>query len=62
MNKTWLYKSLALFLATSSCFGLLNACSKEEEKEIAVSLPEYANDKEIDLLGYVVVKKTFAVT
>ena len=53
MKKTWLNNSLAFLLSVSACFSVFSACSNGNDGEIPVSLPEYANDKEIDLLGYV---------
>lgn len=50
-NKKWIYKALAGLLGTCACVGSFAACEKEEA--IPVSLPNYADDREIDLLGYV---------
>ncbi len=47
-NKKWHYKVLATLLGVSACAGVFGAC-----KEKTVALPDYADDREVQLLGYV---------
>lgn len=51
--KKWHYKALAALLGASVCVGSFAACDTETAEVIPVSLPDYADDREIDLLGYV---------
>ena len=53
-NKKQYSKLLALVLTVITCVGVFGGCKqKEEEVEIPVSLPEYDNSLELDLMGYV---------
>ena len=46
-------RALALLLGTISCFATLGACNKNATgNEIPVALPDYADDREVQLLGY----------
>lgn len=54
INKQSLTRALALFFGAVTCFSTLSACGgKNKEGVIPVSLPDYAEDKEINILGYV---------
>ena len=55
-NGKSLYKSLAALLAAIVCIGPFASCmmpTEEASEKIPVSLPTYADDRELDLLAYV---------
>lgn len=51
-NKTWLSKTLGVLILATACIAPLGGCA-DKDADIPVSLPNYANDKEVNLLGYV---------
>lgn len=52
-TRQWLSKTLAMCLALIASVSVFGACNDSDTVAIPVSLPEYADDREIDLLGYV---------
>lgn len=52
-NKRLYCKVLAAFLGMAACISSFGACDSEKTEKIPVSLPDYAKDRELDLLGYV---------
>ncbi len=51
--KKQLCKILAVFIGITAGFSSMSACNLTGKEEIPVSLPVYANDRELNLYGYV---------
>ena len=51
--KKWYYKSLCALLGVTMVLGAFSSCGEETVENIPVSLPNYADDCALDLLGYV---------